>query len=96
MRIGRMPKTTYESDIKLGEEYTDVQTGIRGRATAIYFFEFACERVTLERLVENKIEVDTFDAPRLKHIPSQMTAVSERPGGPGDGVQPGRGTPPRR
>lgn len=94
--FGSSSKNTYESDIKLGELYEDTQTGIQGRATAIYFFEFACERVTLERLVEGKIEADTFDAPRLKHVATQQVAQVTKTGGPGDGRTPGRGTPPRR
>jgi hypothetical protein len=38
----------FETDIDLGEKYLDPQTGIQGTATSIHFYQYACERVTLE------------------------------------------------
>lgn len=76
--------TNYKSDIKLGEKYRDEQTGVEGVATAIYFFQHACERVQLERFNETKgsIEESVFDAPRLKNVKTEKVARATRPGGP--------------
>lgn len=75
-------KTRYETDIVLGRRYRDTQTGIEGTATAIGFFQYGCERVTLEAVVQGKIEEYSFDAPRVEDIESQERAVSLRTGGP--------------
>jgi hypothetical protein len=77
-----MPR--YSSDVKLGERYRDDQTGFKDVATAVYFFQHACERVTLEAYDAERKEVkeQTFDAPRLTHIASGKTATTPRPGGP--------------
>lgn len=72
----------YRSDIHLGEEYEDTKTGLVGRATAIYFFEYACERVCIEYLHEGAIKTETFDAPRLVHRETRRKTKSKRPGGP--------------
>lgn len=89
-----MGQTHYKSDIKLGEKYRDEQTGYEGVATAIYFFQHACERVQIETFDPERKEVkeQVFDAPRLTHIPTQRQARSTRPGGParaGEGARPG-------
>lgn len=88
-----MQKVKYESDIKLGEHYRDRQTGIEGVATAIYFFQHACERVQLELVKsDGDLKELVFDSPRLEHIPSGQQARSDRPGGPvraGEGLRPG-------
>lgn len=57
----------YQSKIQLGERYLDEQTGYSGVATAICFFQHACERVTVESYDENRKLVieQVFDAPRL-------------------------------
>lgn len=90
-------KTEYGSDVVLGEEYVDEQTGIKGVATAISFFQYACERVTLELVVDGKIEEFVFDAPRLVHAPSGEKAESEKTGGPDRGERGMRpNTPSRR
>ena len=88
-----MSKQSYESDIILGERYVDDQTGYQGTATAVYFFQHACERVTLEAYDETtkKVIETTFDAPRLRSLKTKQVAQSDRPGGPVRevGVRPG-------
>jgi len=76
-------KQKYESDIVLGDEYEDTLTGLKGRATAATFYLHACERVTLEFLKEGEIKYESFDAPRLKHVPTQQVPTTTRTGGPG-------------
>lgn len=77
-------KETYHSDIKLGERYRDEQTGLEGVATAIYFFQHACERVLLERVnpIDNKLEETAFDAPRLTNIATKKVSTTRKTGGP--------------
>lgn len=89
-----MGKNKFESDIVLGERYVDQQTGVEGVATAIYFFQHACERVQLEYInkADQKFVELVFDAPRLTHVETRQTATSSRPGGPArerDDVRPG-------
>lgn len=84
----------YNSDIELGERYRDDQTGIEGIATAIYFFQHACERVQLEYVNDKDgcLTELVFDAPRLVHIKTEKRARSDRPGGPAratEGQRPG-------
>lgn len=90
-----MSKQSYRSDIKLGERYRDAQTGYEGVATAIYFFQHACERVTIETFDPNRQEVkeQTFDAPRLEHVKTGRVAATTKPGGPAReaGVRPSGG-----
>lgn len=71
----------YQSDIELGKRYLDKQTGIEGVATAVAFYQFACERVTIETVVAGKIEEYTFDAPRLTNMETSETARATRTGG---------------
>ena len=88
-------KIAYKSDIKLGEKYRDEQTGIEGIATAVYFYQHACERVMLE-LVNTKdgeLKEYCFDSPRLTHIASGITATTARTGGPDRGHDPRRVQP---
>lgn len=75
-------KKNYESDIILGDRYVDKQTGIEGTATAIHFYQYGCERVSLEAVVEGKIEEYGFDAPRLTHKATNRQATTTRTGGP--------------
>lgn len=73
----------YRSDIKLGERYTDTQTGLTGVATALHFYQHACERVTLETLkTDGELMEGAFDAPRLRHVESGRVAETTRTGGP--------------
>lgn len=80
-------KHRYKSDIILGEKYRDEQTGYEGVATAIFFFQHACERVCIETYDKKtkKVISETFDSPRLTHIATNKTATSDRPGGPSRG-----------
>lgn len=78
-------KHHYGSDVKLGEKYRDEQTGIEGISIAVTFFQHACERVTLELVVDGKIEEYTFDAPRLTHVDSGKQAEVDKTGGPDRG-----------
>ena len=75
-------RTDYRSDIVLGDRYVDKQTEIEGTATAIHFYQHGCERVTLETVVAGKIEEYGFDAPRLTHVASGVTATTTKTGGP--------------
>lgn len=77
--------TTYESDIMLGEKYQDTQTALVGVATALHFYQYACERVTLETISPKTGELQEhgFDAPRLRHVDALSRPVEQRkPGGP--------------
>jgi hypothetical protein len=86
-------KQKYGTDIELGKRYLDPQTGIEGTATAICFYQYACERVTLELVVQGKIEEYVFDAPRLVSVETQEKARATRTGGPRDSVAPQRMVP---
>ena len=79
-------KLKYESDIKLGELYEDKQTGIKGHATGLFFYQHGCERVNIEVVVAGKIEEYSFDAPRLTHVETQKVATTTRTGGPAKGM----------
>jgi hypothetical protein len=81
----------YRTDIELGKRYKDPQTGIEGTATAVTFFQYACERVSIETVVAGKIEEYGFDAPRLESVETQKRARAERTGGPGDPVPRAKG-----
>lgn len=82
-----MSKTTFHSDIIMGEQYRDGQTGFEGVATGVFFYQFGCERVNLEAFdkSQNDIRSLTFDAPRLTHIATGKKATTTRTGGPGIG-----------
>lgn len=87
-------KHKYGSDIELGKRYKDPQTGIEGTATAVTFYQYACERVNLEVVIRDKIEEYAFDAPRLESvIPPKERARAQRTGGPGDPVAARRAVP---
>lgn len=77
-------KVKYESDIVLGERYRDDQTGYEGTATAVYFFQHACERVCLETYDPTTLKVieSTFDSPRLTSVKTGVTATTQKTGGP--------------
>lgn len=81
-----MSKHKYETDIVLGERYRDTQTGIEGVATVVSFYQFSCERVNIETVIEGKIDDIGFDAVRLVHIESGEKATVDRTGGPGNSV----------
>jgi hypothetical protein len=88
-------KNHFESDIRLGERYVDKQTGIQGTATAVYFYQFGCERVSIESVKEGEIKEYTFDSPRLTHIETGKAATTTRTGGPDKGANPRREVAPR-
>lgn len=71
----------YETSVILGEEYTDEQTGISGIATAITFFQHACERVVIEHVKDGEIKDYVFDAPRLVHADTGQEVTSPKTGG---------------
>lgn len=75
-------KQSYQTEIVLGQRYRDTQTGIEGVATAVSFFQYGCERVTIEAMVQGKIEEYGFDTPRVVHVDSGERATTERTGGP--------------
>ena len=83
-----MSKKAYRSDIVLGEKYRDEQTGYEGIANAIYFFQYGCERVTIESYdaTTKNIRTETFDAPRLVHVATGKRAQVTRTGGPDKSV----------
>jgi hypothetical protein len=75
----------YRSDIELGVRYRDKQTGIEGTATALHFYQFACERVTIEAVSKQSGELQEygFDAPRLVSVEAPEEPVrQQRTGGP--------------
>lgn len=74
---------SFKTDIRLGEEYLDAQTGIKGIATSIHFYQHACERVTIEYLKgDGELMELTFDSPRLTSTKTGLTAVTKKTGGP--------------
>lgn len=79
-----MPTTNeFRTDIVLGELYRDDQTGLEGIATAITFHQHACERVLIEYVKDGtELKELVFDAPRLTHIETGVTARTEKTGGP--------------
>jgi hypothetical protein len=74
----------YETDIKLGEKYREERSGIEGTAVAISFYEFGCERATIEHFNPSKGEIHeyTFDAPRLTSVETGQKAETSKSGGP--------------
>lgn len=75
-------KNSFESEVVLGKRYRDAQTGIEGVATAIAFFQYGCERVTLEAVIEGKIEEYSFDTPRCVEVETGVRPTTEKTGGP--------------
>jgi hypothetical protein len=87
-------KQKYATDVELGKRYRDPQTGIEGVATAVTFYQYACERVTIETVIAGKIEEYVFDAPRLVAVDTGERARATRTGGAREPV-PARGPVPR-
>jgi hypothetical protein len=86
----------YQTGVVLGDKYIDKQTGMTGTATAVVFFQFGCERVTLETVHEGAIKEYTFDSPRLTHVETDTQITTERTGGPDRGVSWSRPCPATR
>lgn len=82
MSVLKSKKTKYETDIVLGERYRDTQTGIEGVATAITFYQYSCERVCLETVINSKIEEYYFDVERVENMATMERATTEKTGGP--------------
>lgn len=84
--------TTFNTDIILGDKYKDTQTGIEGTAISVHFYQYACERVAIEAVIEGKIEEYYFDAPRLEHkeTGAKVEVQDGKTGGPHRGVPPQR------
>lgn len=78
-----MSKKNYSSDVELGEKYKDSQTGFEGIATAIFFFQYGCERVEIQAYDAERQEIRsiTFDAPRLVSAKTGKAPVVSRTGG---------------
>lgn len=81
--------TNYTSDVILGERYRDSQTDFEGVATAIFFYQYGCERVELQAFDKKAQDIRSlgFDAPRLVHIKTGKTPVVKRSGGPGSSTE---------
>lgn len=81
--------TNFQSDIVLGERYADTQTEFAGVATAIYFYQYGCERVQVEAYDKKTQEIRSlvFDAPRLRSVKTGKVATVKRTGGPGNGFE---------
>lgn len=78
----------YSTDIELGKRYRDEQTGFEGVATAVSFYQHACERVVVEAYDAARLEVkeQVFDAPRLVAVDTGVRATVDKAGGPRDVV----------
>lgn len=76
--------TKFTSEITLGEKYRDSKNGFTGHAVALYFYEHACERVSLRRL--NKDGDDfiehVFDAAELESVEDPQPIKTVKTGGP--------------
>lgn len=88
----------YRSAIKLGKEYRETQTGYKGHAVAVYFYQNSCERVELEHYSKKRgLESCVFDAKRLELVEDEKITPlpdSTPPGGPDRG-SPRRKSPSR-
>jgi hypothetical protein len=97
VRWKRKTMNQYQSDIVLGDRYLDKQTGIEGIASAVYFYQYGCERVNIEVLnKDGELKEYSFDAPRLTHVETGVRATTTKTGGPAKGSNPHRSAPSRR
>ncbi len=75
-----------ETDIILGDEYTDTITGFTGVATGLTFWLHACERVALQSrklTKDGKVpEAEWFDVPGVVHVVTKSTPKTAKTGGP--------------
>lgn len=81
-----MSKTSvFETDIVLGEKYRDTATGFVGTAIAVYFYEHACERISLKGMnSQGEVLEYIFDAPELENAETKIRPVVAKAGGPHD------------
>lgn len=78
-----MKNSDYASEVILGEKYLDEQSGIEGVATSVHFYQYACERVTIELMTRDGVlQEATFDSPRLTHCASGKKVSIKKTGGP--------------
>ena len=85
-------KSTFSTDVVLGQKYRDKHTGFEGHAISVHFYEHACERVALKGLNgQGEIVEYFFDALELEDVETRETPKAEKTGGPHD-----RAVPPRR
>lgn len=85
--FGEKKKSSFETDIVLGQKYRNKHTGFVGTAIAVYFYEHACERVCLTGMNNQGEVVEyVFDALEVETIATAVpeTPRSERTGGPHD------------
>jgi hypothetical protein len=73
---------TYQSFARVGELYRDSNTGFTGHCTSVEFSEFACERATLETVIDGTLKAFYFDVPRLVHVATNTRGGWSKPGGP--------------
>ncbi|MCK9629444.1 MAG: hypothetical protein M0R37_12750 [Bacteroidales bacterium] len=72
-----------KSDIEFGKEYRDKNTGFKGKATGVLFYQYGCTRVILDALVEGRVEQATFDEPGLEAVDApEPFKARARTGGP--------------
>lgn len=76
----------FASEIELGKKYIDKQTGIKGVAIAVTFFQFGCERVGIEVVHAGEIKEYSFDAPRLTEVGKEQPVQADKTGGPERGT----------
>lgn len=74
--------TTYRSDIVLGDQYRDRDTGLIGVVQSVHFYRNACERVIINYLHDGDIKEASFDAVDLIHVDTEKPATSTKTGGP--------------
>lgn len=81
---------TEAADVVMGQEYTDVLTGIKGKAVAVYIYVTGCDQVcllyTTGKRGEEKVEHHTVDASRLLELQEKSSSKRVRPGGPSKAV----------
>ena len=85
--------TTFQTDVVMGEKYRDPKTGIEGFVVGIHFYEYGCERVTLQT-VNSQEEINDygFDAPRIERVSDGTSPKATKTGGPARGIE-ARGLP---
>lgn len=82
-RMTRSPRLTDAKNVTLGKEYTDIVTGIKGKATIIYVHLTGCDQVCLSYVAEGKEQYQVVDATRLDEV---VPAKNARSGGPASPV----------
>lgn len=74
----------------LGDEYTDIISGIKGVADGVYIFLTGCDQVSLYYLKEGEPHHIVVDASRIKELRRPAPAPARKtPGGPARVSPPG-------